>query len=351
MAATERDRKFVARRAAVVTVRAARTFLLLMRRAESVVCVVDAEAPPAVAVELERWGRRQHVPVIRERRDGDRRRRERRAQRRPAHVPQAFDTRSIRHVGGRRVAARRREVLQVASPVPLPRPVKAHRAAISFFHPLEPNPRRRLDVLAASLIVRIQGGETHLFDELYRLCFPLVRDYLASVLRGRDEAEDAAQEVFLRAYGALESYELGAASPRAWLLALARNLAIDRLRRRPLTTLAPDDLERLRSDHALEPYLPGWLGDADLLMLFERLPVPQQQVLLLRYLLDLSSSEIASALHTSPENARQLHARGLSFLRTRLTALGREPKLRQPRLPMRGLLPESRTQSLGRIRA
>ena len=313
--------------------------------------MVEAEAPADLAVELERWGRPLDLRVIREQRDAERRRRVRRATRWQGGVPDELEARRIRSAAGRRVAARRRELVPVASPVPLPRPARAHQEAISFVHPLEPNPRRRLDVRAASLIVRIQAGQIHLFDELYRLCFPLVRDYLESVLRGREEAEDAAQEVFLRAYGALESYELGAASPRAWLLALARNLAIDRLRRRPLTPLAPQDLERLRSDDALESYLPGWLGDADLLMLFERLPVPQQQVLLLRYLLDLSSTEIASALHTSPENARQLHARGLTFLRARLTALGREPKVRQPRLPMRGLLRESPTQSPSCIRA
>src|SRR5437899_2454065 len=82
---------------------------------------------------------------------------------------------------------------------------------------------------------------------------------------------------------------------------------------RRLATLEPHDLEGLRKDQALEPYMPGWLDDADLLMLFERLPLLQQRVLLLRYLLDLSGAEIAKALDLSPENVRQLQLRALAF--------------------------------------
>jgi RNA polymerase sigma-70 factor (ECF subfamily) len=326
----------------------------MMRRADPVVCVVEAETGSGLVVELERWGRRHDVPVIAERRDGDRRRRDRRADLWPSGVQRAAEQRHILSGDGRRVGVRRRDLVTVAAPVALPRHARAHSAAISFFHPLEPNPRGRLDLHAKSLIVRIQGGEAHVFDELYRLCFPVVREYLARVFRDRYEAEDAAQEVFVRAHGALASYKLGAASPRAWLLALARNLAIDRLRRHPVTPLAPEHLERLRSDQALEPYLPGWLDDAELLLLFERLPLAQQQVLLLRYLLDLPSAEIASALDISPENVRQLHARGLSFLRARLVALGREPKWRQARLPMSVLLRDAsrpRAQRLAFTRA
>src|SRR5438128_289987 len=77
--------------------------------------------------------------------------------------------------------------------------------------------------------------------------------------------------------------------------AIARRQGLDRLRRRRLAALEPPDLEGLRKDQALEPYMPGWLDDADLLMLFERLPLLQQRVLLLRYLLDLSGAEIAKA--------------------------------------------------------
>jgi RNA polymerase sigma-70 factor (ECF subfamily) len=299
---------------------------------------VAPQAPSALVAELERWGRRHDVAVIVDRRDGQRRRRDRRAGPWLSGALGAAEQRRILSDDGRRVSGRRRELVATVSPVALPRHARADRTPISFVHPLEENPRRRLDIHAKRLIVRIQGGEAHLFDELYRLCFPIVRDYLTSIFRDRHEAEDAAQEALVRAHAALSSYELGAASPRAWLLALARNLAIDRLRRRPLTPLAPDHVERLRSDQALEPYLPGWLDDAELLMLFERLPLAQQQVLLLRYLLDLSSAQIAAALDTSPDSVRQLHARGLSFLRDRLVALRREPRLRQPRLPMSELV-------------
>jgi RNA polymerase sigma-70 factor (ECF subfamily) len=307
-----------------------------MKQAEAVICVVGAEAGPAVLEELEHWGGAHDVAVI-----GDGRRRERRRSERRAYEwsaengPPPTDLRRVRSHNGRRVADRRRELVRTAPPAPLPAIAGERRDAISFFHPLEPDPRRRRDVHAARLIVRIQSGDHRLFDRLYELYLPTVRRYLETILRSKEEAEDVTQEVFVRADPALDSYELREASPHSWLLAIARRQGIDRLRRRRLATIEPHDLEGLRTDEALEPYMPGWLDDADLLMLFERLPLLQQRVLLLRYLLDLSGAEIARALDLSPENVRQLQLRALAFLRDRLVSLGREPQERRAHLAMR----------------
>jgi len=69
-----------------------------------------------------------------------------------------------------------------------------------------------------------------------------------------------------------------------------------------------------------------WISDRELLMFVERLPLGQRQVLMLRFLLDLNSLEIASILEMSPDQVRALQRRALAYLRERLDAIGRGPE-------------------------
>jgi RNA polymerase sigma-70 factor (ECF subfamily) len=69
-----------------------------------------------------------------------------------------------------------------------------------------------------------------------------------------------------------------------------------------------------------------WVSDRDLLLFVERLPPSQRDVLALRFLLDMTTAEIAAMLGRTPEAVRVLQHRALTMLRKRLTALGRGPR-------------------------
>lgn len=80
------------------------------------------------------------------------------------------------------------------------------------------------------IIGRVRGGETRLFGELVRRYQDPVFGMTLRFLGGRGDAEDAAQEAFLRAYRGLHSFK-GDAKFSTWLYRITYNLCTDWLRR------------------------------------------------------------------------------------------------------------------------
>ena len=76
------------------------------------------------------------------------------------------------------------------------------------------------------------GSQTEGFAELYERTFPRVYAYVASLLRDRAAAEDVTAQAFERAYRKRRSYRAGRGTMEAWLFGIARNAALDELRRR-----------------------------------------------------------------------------------------------------------------------
>lgn len=125
---------------------------------------------------------------------------------------------------------------------------------------------------------------------------------------GADRAEDAFQETFLRAlraYGRLEHGE----HLRAWVLTIAQNVALDALRRTRTTT----ELVDAAVDDAEPAY-------AELAELTDGLGPKERAAVVLRYGYDLSYDQIASALGSSPDAARQATSTGVRRIRRRITS-------------------------------
>jgi len=76
------------------------------------------------------------------------------------------------------------------------------------------------------------GAEPEWFEDLYRRLLPRVYAYVASLLRDRTGAEDVTALAFERAYRRRTSYRPSRGTAEAWLFGIARNAALDELRRR-----------------------------------------------------------------------------------------------------------------------
>ena len=121
---------------------------------------------------------------------------------------------------------------------------------------------------------------------------------------GRDAADDAFQETFLRALRAYPTLKHGR-HLRAWALQIAKNVAIDTLRRGRVTSAEVPDLESV--DEPL-PY-------EELKRLTAQLPQKERAAVFLRYGYDLSYDDIGAALGSSSEAARQATSSGVRRLR------------------------------------
>jgi len=85
----------------------------------------------------------------------------------------------------------------------------------------------RADIaLLDRIVARDETAVAELYDAHNRLLFGLI----LRILRDRSEAEEVLQEVFVLVWTRAETYNVGLGSPAAWLVRIARNRAIDRLR-------------------------------------------------------------------------------------------------------------------------
>src|SRR3954467_10822147 len=94
---------------------------------------------------------------------------------------------------------------------------------------MDPDERRSEGVTAA--IVDAAPARTLDFDALYRDARDDVFAYAATLMRDRAAAEDVTAMAFERAYKKRSRFNARRGSPRAWLFGIARNAALDELRR------------------------------------------------------------------------------------------------------------------------
>lgn len=128
------------------------------------------------------------------------------------------------------------------------------------------------------------------FQEIYERFRPGVLRFLSRLV-GDEEAEDVAQEVFLRVDRGLEGFR-GESSIGTWIYSIARNAALDRLRSRPAWLESARQLQTHGSDEDPENVMSQ---------------IPDQQVSLERHLIGKEMSEcIRGRVDTLPESYRRV---------------------------------------------
>jgi RNA polymerase sigma-70 factor (ECF subfamily) len=169
-----------------------------------------------------------------------------------------------------------------------------------------------------ALVRRFQGGEGNAFDalvedhrrEVYRLAYRLLGNH--------EDADDLAQETFLRAYRALRRFR-GDSSFRTWLTRIVLNLAADRRKwvakrpQIPLEFVPEEDFQEPMPAASVDPIRKEVLHQA-----VSQLPPRQRETLILRVFQEMKFQEIAAVMGCTVGTAKANFFHALKGLRERV---------------------------------
>jgi RNA polymerase sigma-70 factor (ECF subfamily) len=169
-------------------------------------------------------------------------------------------------------------------------------------------------------IKRAQQGDREALGFLYTRYADDIHRYVRSIVCDQHEAEDVTQQVFAKLIHVIGKYEERQVPFVAWMLRVARNLAIDHMRRQ---RMIPVEEVRTTDEGNGDPA--GGRPMSDLQEALSRLPIDQREVLVLRHFAGLSPTEIATRTGRSEGSIHGLHHRGRRALRAELTSRGAAP--------------------------
>lgn len=171
------------------------------------------------------------------------------------------------------------------------------------------------------LVARAREGDEGAFTALYNAYFAPLYRFLIVQTRNPVDAEDLAQNVFLKAYEAIGRYRDEGKPFSAWLYRIARNLVIDRARLKKASSLEdlPEAAHPLSSESPLRDAEGREISGAFTVAL-QDLSEEQRTALTLRLMDDLSYREIGAILEKSEVAVRQMVSRALKIVRTHFSS-------------------------------
>lgn len=183
-----------------------------------------------------------------------------------------------------------------------------------------------LEITAENAIRLAREGNSEAFSFLYNLNVTRIYNYIFYRIGSEDDAEDITSRVFYRAFGHIKTYEDKGIPFSAWLYRIAHNLIAnfhrDRQRRKEVSL---DDQPEM--PHRVD--LPEtWIEKKQemdfLLKGMRRLAPDRQQLILLKYLEDLSNAEIAVIMGRTEGAIKSLYHRALLALKDEMVKIGYE---------------------------
>ena len=174
--------------------------------------------------------------------------------------------------------------------------------------------------LVSRAVKQAQAGDREALGFLYAHFADNVYGYVRSIVHDHHEAEDVTQQVFAKLIGVIGSYEERDVPFLAWILRVARNLAVDHIRGQ---RMIPVEEVRTSDEGGGDPAGGGRMND--LRDALSQLPRDQREVLVLRHVAGLSPTEIATRTGRSEGSIHGLHHRGRKALKAELTSRGAAP--------------------------
>ncbi len=166
------------------------------------------------------------------------------------------------------------------------------------------------------LVVQAVDGNTDAFGELYIIFVEKIYRYIFYHVKSKTTAEDITQEVFLKAWRAINSCREKENTFSPWLYRIAHNQMIDEIRKRKRRPSL--ELEHVENISDPKSNVEEHLEQQELLELIDCLPPNQRQVIILKFIEGMDNREIAKIMGKSEGAIRVMQMRALATLRKEL---------------------------------
>lgn len=156
------------------------------------------------------------------------------------------------------------------------------------------------------LVKRARSGDRQAFRALVEQSEVMVRTHCLHMLGSFDEAQDAAQDAYLKAFLALGSFREDSKFS-TWVVSIARNHCLDLLRKRKsqfALRKAMEQKEQLNAAQNNNGFAAALESQQIVGRVLAQLPADQRSIIILREVQGLSYEEIAEVLHCSLESVR-----------------------------------------------
>lgn len=164
------------------------------------------------------------------------------------------------------------------------------------------------------LLFRVyQFRDTQAYGEIYDVFYAKIRRYIFFKLPSEEEVDELTAEVFLRGWEFATASKVENAS--ALFYRIARNLIADFYRQRRETLSLEENQIEFESKEKLAENVASKLESAELIKQLKRLKDEYREVLVMKYLNEMTTSEIATALDKSANNVRVTLHRAKKALR------------------------------------
>lgn len=168
----------------------------------------------------------------------------------------------------------------------------------------------------AGLMNQIACGDKAALAQLYRILSPKLFGIILRMVRRRDWAEEILHDTFIQIWQSAACYDAERSEPQIWLCHLARNRAIDHLRKHENRCCSMEEIEEAEAGFVSPLSSPDIHQEArHLQRCMAHLPPEQRQSIALAYYRGLSQSEIATSMSQPEGTVKSWIRRALTHLR------------------------------------
>ena len=173
-----------------------------------------------------------------------------------------------------------------------------------------------------NLVLKAQAGDEAAFESLYSECYEPILRFISFRVPTQDDAEDLAQQVFIRFYKNLANWKDQGYSPMAYMFTIARSVVADYWRANKNRKVEnSEEILPLLVDSGRRPDEIAQSNDEtrSIIRAMQRLPDNYQEVISLRLISGLTNPEIARIIKKTDVATRKLYSRGIQKLRIEIT--------------------------------